>query len=93
MLVNIDKAYVSLTALNIHSDAFDKIIRYKLVQYEIGKVEMLIQVSNLYLEEDQIKIKELLESKTNHKIEFTLKIVDHLPIMSSPKSLIFQAFL
>ena len=85
MLVNIDKADVSLTALNIHSDAFDKIIRYKLVQYEIGKVEMLIQVSNLYLEEDQIKIKELLESKTNHKIEFTLKIVDHLSVPQNGK--------
>ena len=46
---------------------------------------MLIQVSNLYLEEDQIKIKELLESKTNHKIEFTLKIVDHLSVPQNGK--------
>lgn len=93
MLVNCDEAQISLAALNIHSDEFDRIVRYKLKQSEKGKVEMLIQADKDFSKQDEFRIKMLLEEKVNHKIEFTINIVDSIPVLSNGKYRIIEQHL
>jgi len=85
MLVNRDGAYVSLTAINIHSKEFDRVIRYKIIQDQVGKVLMKIQPSDSFSNSDIKAIKRLLEEKTNYKIEFKIEVVDNIPLLSNGK--------
>lgn len=85
MLVNREGAPISLTALNIHSDALDRVVRYKLVQSEAGVVEMLILPRQDYQAADGVKIKKVLEEKTRGAIRFDLRLVDDLPVMKNGK--------
>jgi phenylacetate-CoA ligase len=93
MLVNSDGAYVSLTALNIHSSEFDKLIRYKLIQIKPGEVHMKIQPGKLFTSEDAIKIQQILEEKSNNKIDFIIELVDDLPIQKNGKYRIVEQHL
>lgn len=93
MLVNFEGAYVSLTALNIHSAEFDKLIRYKFIQKKPGEVYMKIQPGKLFTSEDAIKIKQLLEKKVNKKIDFIIELVDELPIQNNGKYRIVEQHL
>lgn len=85
MLINRDGAYVSLTALNIHSSEFDRIVRYKLIQNQPGKVRMLIQPGDTFENSDIESIKSILEEKSNHKILFEIELQDHIPIQKNGK--------
>lgn len=85
MLINSDGAYISLTALNIHSKEFDRIIRYKLIQNKKGIVLLRIQPLKSYTEQDSISIKKILEEKTNHKIIFNIELVNEIPIQKNGK--------
>lgn len=85
MLVTTEGAYVSLTALNIHSDEFDYIVRYKLVQERPGFVTMKIMPKKGYSTENSERIKRLLEEKVSGKIQFDIQLVGDLPIGSNGK--------
>ena len=85
MLVTKEGAYVSLAALNIHSDEFDYIVRYKLVQDEPGVVTMKILPQKEYSNEKGKRIKGLLEEKVSGKIRFDLQLVDDLPVGANGK--------
>lgn len=85
MLINCDGAYVSMTALNIHSDEFNRIIRYKLVQNTKGLVEMQILPMENFSEEDCFRIKKVLEEKVNSKLIFNIKLVSDIPIQKNGK--------
>lgn len=85
MLVNSEGAYISLTALNIHSSEFDKLIRYKFIQYKPGEVHMKIMPGEFFTSTDAFRIKQLLENKTNQKIDFLVELVDTLPIQKNGK--------
>ena len=85
MLVNKEGALVSLAALNIHSDEFDHLIRYKLIQNEPGLVRMEIQPTDKFTDRDARRIKELLEQKSGGKICFDLHTVRSIPIMQNGK--------
>jgi len=85
MLVNSEGAYVSLTALNIHSDEFDRIIRYKLIQDKPGIVCMQIMPHRDFTDRDGARIKGLLEENTGHKIRFDIALVEELPLKKNGK--------
>ena len=85
MLVNAEGTYISMTALNIHSSDFDKLIRYKLIQYKPGEVYMKIMSGDLFTSADALKIKRLLEYKTDKKIDFIIEVVADLPIQKNGK--------
>lgn len=85
MLVTTEGAYVSLTALNIHSDEFDYIVRYKLVQDRPGVVTMKILPKKGYSNEKGERIKRLLEGKVSGKIRIDVQLVDNLPVGANGK--------
>ena len=93
MLVTTEGAYVSLTALNIHSDEFDYIVRYKLVQEQPGFVTMNIMPKKGYSTENSERIKRLLEEKVSGKIRFDIQLVDDLPIGTNGKYRIVEQHL
>lgn len=84
-IVNKDGALISMAALNIHSNALDRVIRYKLVQYEPGIVEMLILPRQDYHAEESEAIKKVLERNTQGTVRFDLRVVDDLPVMKNGK--------
>lgn len=85
VLVNCDNALISLTAINMHSNIFDKIIRYQFYQDTIGKIVMKILPNRNFGKDDEIKILKQLVEKTQGKIEFQIKLVDEIPIKANGK--------
>lgn len=90
MLVNQDGAYVSLTAINIHSNEFDKIIRYKFIQDMPGVVTMKILPKAGFSARDAETIEKLLIQKTGGKIRFCIELVDELPVKKNGKYQIIE---
>ena len=93
MLVTAEGAYVSLTALNIHSDEFDYIIRYKLIQEQPGVVIMKIMPKKGYSTENSKRIKRLLEEKVSGKIQFDIQVIDNLPVGANGKYKVIEQHL
>lgn len=85
MLVNRTGAYISLAALNIHSNEFDLVARYKLIQDTPGVVIMKVVPLPGFNMDCANKIKMLLEKKSGYKICFDIQIVDSLPLMDNGK--------
>ena len=90
MLVTIGGAYVSLAAINIHSDEFDHLVRYKFVQDEPGVVDLQIVPGKSYCPQDGEQIKRLLEDKVNHTIRFNIKQKGNLEVMKNGKYKIIE---
>ena len=90
MLINSDGAYVSLTALNIHSNELDKIKRYKIIQDKEGIVTMNILPIEAISQDDIKNIKATFEEKTRQKILFNIKIVDKIPLPKNGKYRIIE---
>lgn len=90
MLITDEGAYVSLTALNIHSDEFDHIVRYKLIQEQAGIVTMYVMPKKEYVNTDGERIRKILEEKVNGKIRFDVQIVEDLPVKENGKYRIIE---
>ncbi len=90
MLINNEGAYVSLTALNIHSAEFDHIVRYKLIQEQVGVVMMLVVPNKDYSDADAKSIIKLFEEKVAGKIRFDIQVVNDLPVGTNGKYRIIE---
>lgn len=91
VLINKNGLEVPMTAFNnIHAPEFDKIIRYKLVQYEKGKVIFKIKVKSDFNQADAHTIKKLMEEKSNNLITFEIEVVDNLPTQKNGKYLVVE---
>lgn len=85
VLINCDNAVVSLTAINMHSDVFDRILRYQFYQDTVGKVVMKIIPGTNFSKEDEVKILNQLNEKTQGKINYKIMLVDKINIKSNGK--------
>lgn len=85
VLVNSDNALVSLTAINMHSNVFDKVLRYQFYQDTAGVVIMKI-LPNRSIDNSDIDmmLKELNE-KTQKKINYRILLVDDIPVKENGK--------
>lgn len=70
---------ISMTALNIHSAAFDHVRRFQFVQETPGHVTLLIEPSESYREADGERLSEELSAKLSDQVVLTLKLVDRVP--------------
>ena len=75
ILVNKFGALVSITAINIHSDIFDRIENYQFYQDTIGQVVMKIIPGNEFNSNDINGIIKMLSEKTQNKIDFNVILV------------------
>lgn len=85
VLVNKEGALVSLTALNMHSDVFDNIIRYQFHQEVPGEVTLKIVTGKSFKETDKDSIQKQLNEKTQQKINYNIEIVDDIKTKNNGK--------
>lgn len=78
MVQRADGALVSMTALNMHSDVFERVRRFQLVQEEKGRLELLVVRGEGYRETDTDAIRRELLKKLG-AFELSLRFVDDLP--------------
>lgn len=70
---------IFMTALNVHSSAFDHVRRFQFVQDTPGFVTLLIEPSELFDEADAEKLHAELGAKLAGQMELTLTLVDRVP--------------
>ena len=84
-LINSDNALVSLTAINMHSDVFDRVVRFQFFQDTIGKVVLKIMPTGNFSKNNEIEILKILNEKTQSKIEYSIQLVENIPVKSNGK--------
>ncbi len=76
---------VAWTALNMHDDTFDGIIRFQFIQDTPGRVELRMVPAPGAPKHDLARIRRHLEAKLNGMIDVTLTICDEIPPNKSGK--------
>jgi phenylacetate-CoA ligase len=85
MLVGRLDNLISITALNIHTDVFDRVQQVQFYQRERGKVELRIRRRDGYSERDSRRILAALAEKMGDTMEVELKFTDDIPLVASGK--------
>jgi len=76
---------ISVTALNVHSDAFDNVRQLQFYQREKGKVELRILRKPEYSDRDSKRILAALDEKTGDTMEVSLTFPEQIPLMPRGK--------
>jgi len=85
-LVTRDKrAIIPWTALNMHDDTFDGIIRFQFVQDTPGRVELRMVPADGPQKYDLERVRRHLKTKLNGMLDVTLTICDEIPPNKSGK--------
>jgi phenylacetate-CoA ligase len=85
MLVGNLNNLISVTALNLHNDAFDRVQQLQFYQREKGKVELRIRRKPDYTETDSRRILESLNEKIGDTAEISIRFTDEIPLMPRGK--------
>ncbi len=79
-LLGKDGLKLFLTALNMHSDIFENVIKYQFHQIQPANVELHVIVTKSFQENDKKNILKALKEKAGHAITFKIKITDQLKL-------------
>lgn len=90
MLVTKKNSLISITALNVHSDIFDKVIKFQFEQDEPGKAILKIIKSPDYSETDTKSIIKELNAKLDSQIDLQLDFVENIPSTQIGKSIFLK---
>jgi phenylacetate-CoA ligase len=85
MLVGKLDNLISMTALNMHTDVFDRVQQVQFYQREKGKVELRLRRKSGFSERDSRSILAALEEKMGDTMEITLNFTDEIPLGPSGK--------
>jgi phenylacetate-CoA ligase len=77
---------ISPTALNFHTDVFDRVLQVQFYQRQRGKVELRIKRRHDYSEQDSLHILKALNEKMGDTVEITLSFVDEIPLSPRGKA-------
>jgi len=77
-IFNVDKSYVTTTALNLHSDLYRVIEGIQFIQEKYGVLDVLIIPSEGLNERNEMLLKEHFQSKFNLDFKINLLKVNHL---------------
>lgn len=80
MLVGKLDNLISVTALNIHTDVFDRAQQIQFYQRERGKLELRIKRKSDYTDRDSRRILNALEEKIGDTMEISLCFPDEIPL-------------
>lgn len=86
MLVGRLDNLISPTALNFHTDVFDRVLQVQFYQRERGKVELRIKRRHDYNDQDSANILEALNEKMGDTVETTLQFVEEIPLSPRGKA-------
>lgn len=76
---------ISYTALNMHSDVFDNVRRYRFFQEKEGEVILFIEKTGNYSDRDTNKIISKIGEKVNDQISLDITFVQNLNLTESGK--------
>jgi phenylacetate-CoA ligase len=85
MLVGKLDNLISMTALNLHTDEFDRVQQVQFYQRERGKVELRIRRKADYSARDSQRILAALGAKMGDTMEITLNFTEAIPLVPSGK--------
>lgn len=85
MLVNVDGALLSMTAINMHSEVFEKIQRYQLYQDTVGFVTIRVVVSETFDDYDERELIKEFAEKVQRKMTFSVEKMPIIPINDNGK--------
>ena len=77
---------ISVTALNVHTDVFDRAQQIQFYQRVKGKAELRIKRRHDYSDQDSANILAALDEKMGDTVETTLRFVDEIPLSPRGKA-------
>jgi len=86
VLVAADGAQISWTALNMHDDTFDRVRQVQFYQDTPGRAVLRIVVAEGFGEVDRRRIQASLTRKFDNRLEFTLEVVEAIPLTGRGKA-------
>ncbi len=87
MLVAHDGALISWTALNMHDDTFDNVLRFQFVQTKPGQATLRIVPAARFNDEDRERVRRNLDRKLKDRIEFDVELCDRVALTFDGKSI------
>ena len=85
MLVGKLDNLISVTALNVHTEAFDNVQQLQFYQREKGKTQLRLKRKPGYSERDSRRIIAALDEKMGDTMEVSLSFIDEIPLMPRGK--------
>jgi phenylacetate-CoA ligase len=80
MLIGKFDNLISVTALNVHNDVFDRVHQIQFYQRERGRVELRIKPKPSYAERDTRRILRAMNEKIGDTMEISLSFMDEIPL-------------
>jgi hypothetical protein len=71
---------ISLAAINMHGDMFDRVVRFQYVQRHAGRCVIRLQPAPGFSERDETAILDAHHAKVGDEIHFSIEKRDHLPL-------------
>jgi len=78
-------ASISVTALNMHGDMFERVTRYQYYQERPGECVLRIMVAPGFGETDERAILDAYEKKVGDELSFSVEVVDDIPLTARGK--------
>lgn len=80
-----DKNLISYTAINMHSNVFDNVLKYQFYQDKIGIVMLKIVRDKSYSNDDTALILSELNKKFNNQVDFTIEFLNEINLTERGK--------
>lgn len=85
VLVNKEQAFISIAAVNMHSDLFAHVTQYQFYQDTVGKMVFKMVPAAEFTQEDQYKIQAQFAEKFGSGMEVVIEQVTQIPLCSNGK--------
>jgi phenylacetate-CoA ligase len=86
VLVAADGSQISWTALNMHDDTFDRVRQVQFFQDTPGRAVLRVVAADGFGEDEQQRMRASLGRKFDNRLEFTLELVDAIPLTGRGKT-------
>jgi phenylacetate-CoA ligase len=80
ILVGIEGNLISMSAINVHSVEFEKVIKFQYYQDKPGKAVLKLVPNSSFGKNDLIKINDLIQKKLKGTVELKTILVDDIPL-------------
>jgi phenylacetate-CoA ligase len=87
MLVASDGAEISWTAMNMHDDTFLNVRQFQFYQTVPGQAILRLVPDKGYADNDRDRILRNLGRKFDHRLDFTIDLVDAIPLSPRGKAI------
>jgi phenylacetate-CoA ligase len=84
-LLTHDGALISMTALNVHDDTFDRVRQFQFYQDTPGRAILRVVPADDFDEQCRRRILEMLERKLESRVEVTIELMESIPLTTRGK--------